>query len=151
MPADISHKLDEFIAAYLPTAQHMELAVDRYDGQSLRLHAPLAPSINDKLTAFGGSIYVVAVMACWGMVYLRCVEAGLDPDIVVAKAEIDYLLPVNDDIVAESVPALDDQWEHFFHSFDDRGRGKIELCSQVIVRGEVAARFKGIYAIVGVK
>ena len=49
--------LDDFIAKYLPTAQHMQIRVENYDGSSLRLHAPLAPSINDKLTAFGGSIY----------------------------------------------------------------------------------------------
>ena len=69
----VARKLDEFIARHLPTAQHMQLAVADYDSRSLTLTAPLGPSINDKLTAFGGSIYVVAVMACWGMVYLRCV------------------------------------------------------------------------------
>lgn len=151
MTAKISDKLDEFIATYLPTARHMKLSVAEYDGRSLRLQAPLAPSLNDKLTAFGGSIYVVAVMSCWGMVYLRCVEAGLDPDIVVAKAEIDYLLPIDQDIVAQSIPAAEAQWQHFFSRFDERGRGKIELTSEVIVRGQVAARFKGIYAIVGLK
>ena len=106
--------LDDFIGKYLPTAQHMQISVEHYDGSSLRLHAPLAPSINDKLTAFGGSIYVVAVMACWGMVYMRCVDYGLDPDIVVAEASIEYLKPVTGDIVASSLVSDEKNWENFF-------------------------------------
>ena len=116
--------LDDFIAKYLPTAQHMQIRVENYDGSSLRLHAPLAPSINDKLTAFGGSIYVVAVMACWGM---------------------------TGDIVASSIATDEKHWEHFFDRFDERGKAKIDLQSEIIVDGEVAVRFKGLYAIVGVK
>ena len=143
--------LDDFIAKYLPTAQHMQIRVENYDGSSLQLHAPLAPSINDKLTAFGGSIYVVAVMACWGMVYVRCVDYGLDPDIVVAEASIEYLRPVTGDIVASSIATDEKHWEHFFDRFDERGKAKIDLQSEIIINGEVAVRFKGLYAIVGVK
>ncbi|WP_373089802.1 YiiD C-terminal domain-containing protein [Zhongshania sp.] len=143
--------LDNFIGLYLPTAQHMQLSVKSYDGKSLRLHAPLGPSINDKLTAFGGSIYCVAVMACWGMTYLRCVDYGLDPDIVVAEASIEYLKPIPDDIIAQSLVADERDWQRFFQHFEARGRAKINLCSEIKVNGEVAVRFKGLYAIVGVK
>ena len=151
MSEPVAAKLSEFIEQYLPTARHMQLSVTDYQQGCLQLHAPLAPSINDKQTAFGGSIYVVAVMACWGSVYLHCVEQGLDPDIVVAKAEIEYLLPVPEDIVARSLPAPEADWQVFFQRFEERGRAKIELCSEVLVNGQVAARFKGLYAIVGVK
>ncbi|MDF1691811.1 MAG: YiiD C-terminal domain-containing protein [Zhongshania sp.] len=143
--------LDDFIAQYLPTAQHMELSVKHYDGKSLSVHAPLAPSINDKLTAFGGSIYCVAVMACWGMTYLRCVDYGLDPDIVVAEASIEYLKPVTGDIIGSSIVVDEEKWQHFFKRFEERGRAKIDLQSEILVDGEVAVRFKGLYAIVGVK
>ncbi|MBD2859232.1 YiiD C-terminal domain-containing protein [Spongiibacter sp. KMU-158] len=147
----VADKLTEFVHQYLPTAVHMQISVQGYDSQSLKLHAPLAPSINDKGTAFGGSIYVVAVMACWGMVYLRCVEEGLEPDIVVAKADIEYLKPVNGDIVAQSVPAPEADWKVFFEKFAERGRAKMELRSEVVINGEVAARFSGLYAILGNK
>ncbi|MFT7406198.1 YiiD C-terminal domain-containing protein [Zhongshania sp.] len=146
-----SGALDIFIAKHLPTAQHMQISVDDYDGFSLRLHAPLAPSINDKLTAFGGSLYVMAVMACWGMVYMRCVDYGLDPDIVVAEASIKYLKPVTGDIVSSSLVVEEKHWEHFFDRFEERGKAKINLCSEIIVNEDVAVRFEGLYAIIGVK
>ncbi len=151
MPKPIAEKLTEFVQQYLPTAVHMEISIQDYDSQQLTLHAPLAPSINDKGTAFGGSIYVVAVMACWGMVYLRCVEEGLEPDIVVAKADIEYLKPVTGDIVAQSVSAPEADWQLFFSHFAERGKAKMELCSEVVINGEVAARFRGLYAILGNK
>ncbi|MGJ8687424.1 MAG: YiiD C-terminal domain-containing protein [Spongiibacteraceae bacterium] len=142
---------DDFVSKYLPAAQHMQLKVEGYDGNTLSMYAPLGPNINDKLTAFGGSLYCVSVMACWGMVYLRCVDAGLDPDIVVAKAEIEYLRPVPEDIVSTTISAGTEPWQQFFTHFEERGRAKIELCSEIHVNGECAVRFKGLYALVGLK
>ena len=84
-------------------------------------------------------------------VYLRCVEQGLDPDIVVAKGEIDYMKPVDGDIVASSLPTDEADWTQFFEDFAERGRAKIALSSEVRIGDAVAARFSGLYAIVGVK
>ncbi|AKH69654.1 thioesterase-like protein [Spongiibacter sp. IMCC21906] len=143
--------MDEFIAQYLPSAQFMQLEVDAYNGKSLHLKAPLGPNINDKNTAFGGSIYCVSVMACWGMVYMRCVDYGLDPDIVIAKAEIEYLKPVTGDILAKSLEADENRWNDFFSRYEERGRARMALSSEVHVNGELAVKFSGNYAIIGEK
>ncbi|WP_372810548.1 YiiD C-terminal domain-containing protein [Litorivivens sp.] len=146
---DVAHKLTEFVQAHLPTARALEIEVADYDSESLTLRAPLGPSINDKHTAFGGSLYVVAVMAGWGMVYLRCREAGIDPNIVVAKGEIEYQAPVPTDIVASSIALEESEWDAFFQHFDERGKSKIELRTQVLQDGKPAVSFKGLYAIIG--
>ena len=146
---DVAHKLTEFVQAHLPTARALEIEVADYDSASLTLRAPLGPSINDKHTAFGGSLYVVAVMAGWGMVYLRCRERGIDPNIVVAKGEIEYLAPVPTDIIAASVPVAEADWDSFFQHFDERGKAKIELRTEVLQDGKPAVSFKGLYAIIG--
>lgn len=143
--------LDAFIAKHLPLAQFMELKVEEYDGKHLAISAPLAPNINDKLTAFGGSLYCVSVMACWGMVYMRCVDYGLDPDIVVVQAEIEYLKPVAGEIVSRSLEIDESRWSHFFARYEERGRAKIDLASEIKINGEVAVRFSGLYAIIGAK
>ena len=146
---DVAHKLTEFVQTHLPTARALEIEVADYDSQSLTLRAPLGPSINDKHTAFGGSLYVVAVMAGWGMVYVRCREAGIDPNIVVARGEIDYLAPVPGDIVASSLPVTEGDWEMFFQQFEERGKAKIELQTRILQGGEPAVKFTGLYAIIG--
>ena len=146
---DVAHRLTEFVQTHLPTAQALQIEVADYDSQCLTLRAPLGPSVNDKQTAFGGSLYVVAVMTGWGMVYLRCREAGIDPNIVVARGEIDYLAPVPTDILARSLPVEEADWERFIAEFRERGKAKIELRTQVIVDDKPAAEFKGLYAIIG--
>ena len=52
----ISEKLTQFFIQHLPIAQFMGLEVESYDGDTLILTAPLEPNINDKQTAFGGSL-----------------------------------------------------------------------------------------------
>ena len=74
----ISEKLKQFFLDHLPITQFMGLEVESYDGDTLILTAPLEPNINDKQTAFGGSLYNTAVMACWGMIYLKTQEKGID-------------------------------------------------------------------------
>ncbi len=146
---EVANRLTEFVQTHLPTAQALQISVADYDSQSLTLNAPLGPSINDKQTAFGGSLYVLAVMAGWGMVYLRCREAGIDPNIVVARGEIDYLAPVDSDIVASSLAVDEAEWQRFLSDFESRGKAKIELRTQVVRDGKPAVSFKGLYAIIG--
>ena len=83
-----------FIQRHLPAAINMGIEVVAYDGDTLQCRAPLSLNYNDKLTAFGGSLYVLCVLTCWGMVYLRTRERGLDGDLVVSKGEIEYRAPV---------------------------------------------------------
>ena len=68
----------------------------------LRLGAPLAPNINDKDCAFGGSLTSLMTIAGWGLVYLALAEAGLEADIYVADSRVRYLKPVFEDLVVEA-------------------------------------------------
>lgn len=145
---EFKQQLIDFIQAHLPLARAMGLRADYYDGQRLDLSAPLELNINDKLTAFGGSLYNVAVMACWGMVYLQCRERGLDPNIVVGHAEVDYLLPVPDARIVASCQLKPGAFDEFFSRYDAGGRARVELHSQVNCDGRPALQFKGQYAIV---
>lgn len=142
--------LTEFVQTHLPIAQQMGIVVEHYDGQELILTAPLDPNINDKGTAFGGSIYCVAVFSCWGMVYLKAQEHGLiDPNIVVATGEIKYLKPVNGALRARCRLAAETTFDDFWQYYDENGKAKIELTSQVISEsGDVLGEFSGKYAII---
>lgn len=140
--------LVDFLSAHVPMAANLGLQPVSFDHEQLTLEAPLTPNINDKGTAFGGSIYCVAVMSCWGMVYLRANEYGLKaPDIVVSHGEIDYLKPVAGAIVA-SCYASEERFAVFWADYQQKGRAKIALESEVkSADGEVLARFSGRYAL----
>ena len=90
----------------------MNISVNDFDGHQLSLVAPLVHNSNDKGTAFGGSLYCLAVMSCWSWFYLRCLNTRIEPigvpNIVVTKASIDYLLPVTDETIIATC-RLDDE------------------------------------------
>ena len=146
---NISHKLQEFFENHLPITDYMGLAVHDYDGQVLRLKAPLAPNINDKQTAFGGSLYNACVMACWGFAYLKTLESNISGNQVVVSGNIKYKAPVDADYIAVCENPGNDVIEHFIDGFERHGKGKITLRSTISCNGKVAVEFEGTYAVIG--
>lgn len=154
MQNPIGHKLTEFFQQHLPLTQFMGLTVEDYDGQQLILTAPLEPNINDKQTAFGGSLYNATVMACWGLVYLKTQEAGISCNQVVTQGDISYIAPVTGKLWVCCEAPDEQAFAAFFESYERKGRARIELSSKVSCDGQPllpdarpGARFTGQYAI----
>jgi thioesterase domain-containing protein len=148
--AEISQYLTDFFAQHLPVTDYLGMRVEAYDGDKFSLAIDLAPSINDKMTAFGGSLFSVCVMNCWGMCYLQARERGINPNMVVSHGEIDYLAPVNDEVIIASCEQPEGiNWDDFFESFKEKGRARAKLTSTIICNGKEAVRFSGQYAVIG--
>lgn len=143
----IAKKLTEFFKAHLPITDYMGMTVESYDGQTLTLKAPLAPNINDKQTGFGGSLYNMAVMACWGMAYLKTQEAEIACNQVVAKGSIEYKAPVTGEIRATCHVKDLSVTEAFINDFKTNGKARINLSSSIECNGTQAVEFHGQYAI----
>lgn len=134
---------------HLPMAQQLGLRVDAFDGHDLRLAMPLTPNINDKATMFGGSLYCVSVMACWGMIYLRAKMAGVEtPNIVVADASIKYKLPVPGDCISVC-HASADTIRKFEADLAAGHKGRMRLHSSITTAAGVAVEFEGRYVLLG--
>jgi len=58
-----SEDLQERIDQEIPLAKHIGIVVESADDTTVVLRAPLAPNGNHKGTAFGGSLYSVAVLS----------------------------------------------------------------------------------------
>jgi len=146
-PSEFAVHFTHFMQTHLPMAQQLGLRVAKFDGHELRLAMPLEPNINDKATMFGGSLYCVSVMACWGMIYLRAKMAGIEtPNIVVADASIKYKLPVPGDCVSVCYAPLD--VIHKFESDLAAGhKGRMKLHSSIQTEAGVALEFEGRYVL----
>ena len=72
----------------------MQIALRDYDGDALTLTAPLAPNVNDKGCAFGGSMASLLTLAGWGLIELVLRAEGQDCDIYVGNSELRYQGPV---------------------------------------------------------
>lgn len=149
---DYSHlaaQLASFIETKVPALQHQQIAVAAYDGQELSLKAPLQTHLNDKGTAFGGSLYGISVLCGWGMVFLKCKEQGLQGNIVVAKGEIDYLRPSKAALLATVSAPSSEALSRFVASFRAKGKAALNLQGHILnENGQPAVHFQARYALI---
>lgn len=118
--------------ARIPLTSSMQVAIHAFDGRQLTLDAPLAPNVNDKGCAFGGSLVSLLTLAGWGLVLLRLEQAGHDCDIYVQDSSTRYLEPLWSDLRAQARIAGDDEaWDTFITSLAARGRGRIRVACRV--------------------
>ena len=123
----------------IPLAAAMQLRIVAWNGDSLRMDAPLLPNVNDKGCAFGGSLVSVMTLACWALVKLAAEQAGEQCDIYVQDSTVRYLRPVWNDFGAEASLVADECWTSFFATLDSRGRARLNTCCEVrLADGSVA-------------
>ena len=120
-------ELEHFIRDGIPLARAMDLHIAEFDDERLVMTAPLAPNINDKGCAFGGSLASLMTVACWALVEARLRQRGLDCDVFVADSTIRYLDTVWDDLRAEAMLAPGASWEPFFATLETRGRARADF------------------------
>lgn len=120
-----AQKLVAFIHAGIPLARAMALDLGSYDGERLVLRCPLAPNVNDKGCAFGGSLTSLMTLAGWGVVELALRARGEDCDVYVGQSTVRYLDPVWGDFEAEARCAEGADWDTFFATLSARGRARI--------------------------
>jgi thioesterase domain-containing protein len=116
----------------MPPVAAMQLRIAGFDGDCLRLQAPLVHHVNDKGCAFGGSLVSLMTLAAWGLVTLRLQRAGVLADVFVADSQVRYLAPLYDNLNAEARLAADASWEPFLA--DLRGRGRASVSIEACVR-----------------
>ncbi len=141
-----AQQLEQTLHREIPMAQAMGIRAESYDGNRLCLAAPLAPNINHKCTAFGGSLYALAVLCGWGLLHLKLEEAGLHRHIVIQHADIDYLLPVAEDMQAEC--SVDEAaLGRFMATLQKHGRARLALEVVIGRNNQPAVRFSGRYVV----
>ncbi len=130
----------------MPPVAALGLHVAGYDGDRLRLGAPLARHVNDKGCAFGGSLGSLLTLAAWGLLHVRLEDAGIDADIYVADSTLRFLAPLFDDLQAEAMLAPGSNWDAFIATLQSRGRARVEAIAQVpLPSGGVATTFSARY------
>lgn len=133
--------------AGMPPVAAMQVRAVAFDGQVLRLHAPLAANVNDKGCAFGGSMSGLMTLAGWGLLTLKMESAGLPAEVYVADSHVRYLKPLYADLYGEARLGPDVDWEAFVRSFGERGRARAGVLATLRdPDGDVVAELSGRFA-----
>lgn len=137
--------LSRYLAENIPLSAAMDVRVEVASPARILLRAPLAPNLNHRGTAFGGSISSLAILAGWSWLWVVLRERSVAPMLVIRSSEMEFLRPIEGEFSAELRPPGDDAFERFRRGLDDHGKGRISLTVEVLGDGEVAARFTGQY------
>jgi thioesterase domain-containing protein len=129
--SDAMRTLEAAVLAEIPLARAMQLRLRDYTGDGLTIAAPLAPNINDKGCAFGGSLVSLLTLAGWGLIVLKLRELGSACDVYVQDSAVRYLAPVWDDFTAQARLAPGESWDAFASTLAARGRARLGIDCRV--------------------
>lgn len=138
--------LAAYLHSHIPLSVAIQVEVLTANPTRVTLRAPLAPNINHRGTAFGGSIATLATLAGWSLLRVRL--DGLDPlpHLVIQRNTMEFLRPLegNFSAVCQLPAGLD--WDAFLGTLRTRRKARAQLV--VEVRGEdgkLAARLDGLF------
>lgn len=132
---------EQDLHAHIPITLQMGATARELSQDRVILAAPLAPNTNHKMTAFGGSIYSIAVLSCWALVSESAKSSGFNTGyILVQNGEISYVSPVPGSFLAEASWPSTAERERFLKGLARKGIARARVTSTVTSEGKIRAR-----------
>jgi thioesterase domain-containing protein len=132
-------ELEQRIRAGIPITEQMAFQVSKLTAESIAVVGGSSENINVHGTAFAGSLYTIATLALWGLVYARLPDGAT---LVLSEGNIRYLQPVIGEIVADcSIPK--ERLDHFLLQLHQRGRARLDATVQIPGLEGPAVEFSG--------
>lgn len=150
MPTDLP-AVERYLHEHIPITRHMGVRVVDYDGDKIRLAAPLDPNLNHRNTAFGGSLSSLGILAGWTLLHIKMREAGCRARLVIQRSEMDFTAPAHADFAAECRMPAADVWRRFEQAFGQRGRGRLALAANLWSAGDRVGCHRGTYVAIALK
>ena len=141
-------KLQEKLHNEIPLTKLMQFSIVNYNDDELITKAPLEININDKGTAFGGSLSTITIISSWSMCWLISQELEYDSkNIVVIKNTNSYLKPVTKDIQCYTSKPSKKEIEIFKQKLENKKSGSLKIFSKIVENGKICVEFEGVYIV----
>ncbi len=145
---DLKNELQDKLHNEILPTKTLDFRVDKMDGDLLSLTAPLEANINDKGTAFGGSIASLCTITGWSMCWVIAKLKEIECDMVVYESNMSYSRPLTKDFEAlVSFPCPEDI-EIIKAKMDEKNKAAIELEVVISENGKECVRYTGKYAFI---
>lgn len=147
----MDRKLDEitkYIHNHIPITLHLGVKVKFYDGRSVALSAPIAPNLNHRNTAFGGSLSALAILSGWALLHLKLKEQDIRSRLVIQKSSFEFSDPIDKDFDATCSMPSNDLFEKFLRTLKKYKKARIRLTSKITSPSGKAGLHEGTYVAV---
>jgi thioesterase domain-containing protein len=138
--------LQERLDREIMLARPMGIIVETADDSGLVLRAPLAPNANHKGTAFGGSLYSLAVLTGWAWLTRFLATRELAADAVIQESSMRFLQPVHGEMRASLEVPPGAEIDKFQKMLVRADRGRIRLQVKMHEGPVLAGVFDGLFA-----
>lgn len=135
------------IQRQIPVTQHFGFQFESVTKDSVVAIAPLSQNDNHRGTAFGGSLFNMAILASYGWMFNWMNEHSPELSLLIASSEMKYLKEVSKDIRAVCLSPSADELTRIQQTLNKKGKFKLELQVQLYSKGseELKAEFKGVF------
>jgi thioesterase domain-containing protein len=140
--------VQQYLGDHIPLSVAMGVRVSEATPLRITLSAPLAPNINHRDTAFGGSAAALAMLSAWALLHLRLEAERGAVRVVVQRCEMRYERPIPGDFAATCELSDEAAWSRFETTLERRGRARIELTAVLTHEGKACAFFHGDFVAV---
>jgi len=138
--------LQQRIDREIMLAKPMGIVVEAANDSGVILRAPLAPNTNHKGTAFGGSLYSLAVLTGWAWLTCFLVTRKLNAEAVIQESNMRFLKPVRGEMRACLEMPAAAEVHKFQRMLLRAGRGRIRLQVKMYEDSALATVFDGLFA-----
>ncbi len=135
--------ITQYLYNEVPLSKAMGIKLIKIDDSEVVLGAPLVPNRNHQGTLFGGSAASIATLACWTLVHDRMMREPITANLVVQKAQIEYLRPCPGEVRAIARFDSPAQWLRAVDAFTRKGKARMSLNSSLFFEQTEVLHFSG--------
>jgi thioesterase domain-containing protein len=141
-------EITAYLHEHIPITRSLGVRVEEYEGRSARLAAPLAPNLNHRATAFGGSLSSIAILSGWVLLHLELRERGIPNRLVIQRSALDFDAPVDGDFTATSALPPEPAWSRFLATLARHRSARVTVTSTIAFASGIGGRHEGTYVAV---
>lgn len=138
--------LVDYLRHHVPLTRQIDIRAGSQTDQWLELSAPLKPNLNDKQTAFGGTLATLCTLSGWCICSMLCRSLTQKVDIAVIDSHIRYHRPVTGDPITARAcfPSIETQ-QTFIETLQKEGRARLNIKVSVKEGDTNAVSFEASY------
>ncbi len=138
-------EITSYLRDHIPLSRHLGAVVQSYDGVSISLGAPLAPNLNHRNTAFGGSLSALAILSGWALLHLTLRERRIPNRLVIQRSTLDFREAVDGDFTASSTLPVAAEWDRFLSTLARHDRARVSVPGAIHCASKMGGSHEGVY------